>query len=81
MAIESPKEWAETKHHIWLTGHIHSVKETVNESNGVTIYNCPSLALDDEYTSDHGYKSAKRIMGFIISRNKGVEEIHYFYPN
>lgn len=80
MAIEDNR-WSNTNHHIWITGHNHQVKESIIEENGVTIYTCPSLVLNDEYTAGKGYSSKKRVMGFIIDKNNGVEEINYFYPN
>lgn len=80
MAIEDNR-WSNTEYHIWITGHNHQIKENTIEDNGVTIYTCPSLALDDEWTREKGYSSKKRVMGFIIDKNNSVEEINYFYPN
>lgn len=80
MAIEDNR-WSNTEHHIWITGHNHQVKENIIEDNGVTVYTCPSLAFDDEWTREKGYSSKKRVMGFIIDKDNGVEEINYFYPD
>lgn len=81
MAIEEKEKWGKVSNHIWITGHIHNLKESIIEDNGATIFSCPSLALDDEYTNSHGYFSKKRLMGFVLDKDQGLLETNYFYPD
>lgn len=79
MAVEMPDEWASTGNRFWITGHYHSLKETIIESNGVTIFTCPSIAIDDEYTYERGYTSECRVMAFTVNAIHGLTDTHYVY--
>ena len=57
MACERAKDWGETEHRYWYTGHIHT--QTVHEYPGVICESFRTLATKDAYTTAYGYRSGR----------------------
>lgn len=74
MAADRPKEWAESKHRIWLCGHIHH--DTKKEYQGVTVETFRTLAARDAWAASKGYKSGRDMKALILHREFGEIERH-----
>jgi len=57
MAHEAPREWGQTQHRFWITGHLHHVHE--REVGGVHLLQAPSLAHHDEWHHKKGLVMSK----------------------
>lgn len=73
MQLEVPGYWATTENHLWLTGHLHSLK--VESKNGVDVWSIPALTGNDSWTEKKGYKSKKCSMGFIFNEEEGLTDL------
>ena len=78
MACEAPAYWSNTSEHVFITGHLHNVRERTFEENGVTVFTVPTLISNDIWTKSKGYNARKRTMCFIFDRENGLVETHYF---
>lgn len=74
MAADKPKEWGETTHRHWYTGHIHS-KNTM-EFPGVLWESFRTLAPADSYATQYGYRSGRDMVAIIHHREHGEIERH-----
>lgn len=64
MQVEEPIQWAETLVHEFHSGHFHSLKK--EESNGLMIWNLPSITATDVYHHEKGWVGAiQRGMAFV----------------
>ncbi len=57
MATDRPKDWGETKHRMWLTGHIHH--DSRREYPGVVVESFRTLAARDAWHTAAGYRSGR----------------------
>lgn len=71
MAGEAPSMWGNASNRFIFTGHFHTERELPTFGN-VTVYRMPSLAGTDNWHFNHGYKSRKALVCYIIDEVKGV---------
>jgi len=75
MATLAKKDWAETTHHEWLTGHVHhkSKVETLpfREVQGCIMRTLSSLSGTDAYHYENGYISGRSAEGYLYSQSAG----------
>lgn len=55
MATERPADWAATRFHDWMTGHLHRKGILMDEVGGVQMYTMPSLCGRDAWHAAKGY--------------------------
>jgi len=71
IAGERPKAWGDAKWRFIFCGHLHTERDFPVFGN-VTVYRMPSLAGTDNWHHQHGYKSRKALVAYIIDQKKGV---------
>jgi hypothetical protein len=74
MACDRAKDWGETTHRYWYTGHIHQT--TVNELQGVKCESFRTLAAKDAYAAGHGYRAGRDMVAIVHHREHGEIERH-----
>lgn len=74
MAADRPKEWGETKHRLWLCGHIHH--DTKKEIQGVIVETFRTLAARDAWAASKGYRSGRDMKALVIHREFGEVARH-----
>lgn len=57
MTVDRAKDWGETLHRHWLTGHVHHDQK--KELSGCTFESFRTLAAKDAYAASHGYRSER----------------------
>lgn len=70
MATEWPRDWGETRHRKWYTGHIHH--KTVHELRGCTVESLNTLAARDYYAASHAYNSARSMKADVWHCEAGI---------
>ena len=80
MATEVPQMWADTKQHIWLTGHIHHRTLSMREDHGVAVFSLSAMCNPDRWTVKSGFIGATAgCQAFVFDFNQGLTDIKYFY--
>ena len=74
MAAERPKEWGDTKHRYWLTGHIHH--DSMKEYAGCKVESFRTLAARDAYAANSGYLSGQDSKCLVMHAEHGEVERH-----
>lgn len=74
MAADRAKDWGETKHRYWYTGHIHN--KTVTESPGVICESFRTLAAKDAWAAGMGYRAGRDMLCIIHNDEHGEIERH-----
>jgi hypothetical protein len=74
MACDRAKDWGETKHRVWLTGHVHSKR--VTELPGVVCESFRTLAAQDSYAAGHGYRAGRDMCCIVYHSEHGEIERH-----
>jgi hypothetical protein len=74
MAADRAKDWGDTKHRYWYTGHIHS--RTVTESPGVICESFRTLAAKDAWAAGMGYRAGRDMLCIIHHAEHGEVERH-----
>lgn len=74
MACDRSKDWGETKHRYWLTGHIHH--DTLKELRGCTVESFRTLAPADAWHSGQGYRSGRDMKVLVFHREYGQINRH-----
>ena len=69
MACDKPKDWGETQHRYWYTGHIHH--DRAFEDNGVLIESFRTLAPKDAWHSGQGYRSGQDMKMDLLHKEHG----------
>src|SRR5690606_6339643 len=69
MACDRAKDWGETEHRHWLTGHVHH--ESRKEYAGVTVESFGTLAARDAYATNGGWRSARPMQALIFHKTHG----------
>lgn len=69
MACDRAKDWGETEHRHWLTGHVHH--ESRKEYAGVTVESFGTLAARDAYATNGGWRSARPMQAIVYHREAG----------
>lgn len=74
MASDRSKDWGETRHRYWYTGHVHS--QNVTELPGVICESFRTLAAKDSYANGHGYRAGRDMICIVHHREHGEIERH-----
>lgn len=74
MACDRSKDWGETKHRYWYTGHVHH--QAVTELPGVVCESFRTLAARDAWASGHGYRAGRDMRAIVLHRDHGEIERH-----
>lgn len=72
MASDRAKDWGETRHRAWYTGHVHH--RSVKEYRGCTVETFRTLAAKDAYAAHAGYRAGRDMNRIVLHREFG--EIH-----
>jgi hypothetical protein len=59
MAHDRARDWGETLHRYWLTGHVHHEKR--QELRGVVVESLNTLAPADSWNAEQGYRSRRQM--------------------
>ena len=74
MAHDRPKEWGDTKHRVWLVGHVHH--EDRKEYRGCTVEYFRTLAARDAWHQGQGYRAGRDMRLIVLHREHGEIERH-----
>ncbi len=74
MAADRPRDWGETKHRFFYTGHVHH--STVTELPGLVCEAFRTLAARDAYAAGHGYRAGRDMVCIVHHRDHGEIERH-----
>jgi len=74
MACDRAKDWGDTKHRYWYTGHVHH--QSVKEFPGVICESFRTLAAKDAYAAGHGYRAGRDMVCITQHREHGEVERH-----
>lgn len=69
MACDRPKDWGETEHRYWLTGHIHH--DTLKELRGVIVESFRTMAAADAWHRGQGYRSGRDMKVIVMHKDHG----------
>ncbi len=69
MAADRAKDWGESEHRVWLTGHVHH--ESRKEYAGVTVETFGTLAARDAYAYTGGWRSRRDMQSVIFHAEHG----------
>lgn len=69
MAADRARDWGETEHRIWLTGHVHH--ESRKEYAGVTVESFGTLAAKDAYATNGGWRSGRSMQALVFHAEHG----------
>lgn len=69
MACDRARDWGETEHRHWLTGHVHH--EARREYAGVTVESFGTLAAKDAYAANGGWRSGRGMQALIYHTEHG----------
>lgn len=69
MAADRARDWGETKHRMWMTGHVHHEKE--QEFRGCVVRSLNTLAPADSWNAEQGYRSRRQMTRFDLHREHG----------
>lgn len=79
MATDRAKDWGETLHRYWLTGHIHH--ESKKEYPGCTVESFNTLAPGDSYAHAGGWRSRQNMKCLVLHREHGEVARHTVHPD
>lgn len=74
MADEWPREWGETTHRYWYTGHIHT--KQVSEFRGCLVESFRTLAGRDAWHAKMGYRAGRDMVAIVLHKEFGEVERH-----
>lgn len=74
MAADRAKDWGDTKHRYWYTGHVHH--QSVREFPGVVCESFRTLAAKDAYAAGHGYRAGRDMVCITHHIEHGEIERH-----
>lgn len=74
MATDRAKDWGETEHRYFHTGHIHH--DTLKEYPGVKVESFRTLAAKDAYATWNGYRSGQDSKAIVYHKDFGEVERH-----
>lgn len=69
MAADRPKDWGETLHRLWVTGHVHHL--TRKEFPGCVVESFRTLATSDEWHIGMGYRSQQSLCSMTFDKEWG----------
>lgn len=79
MATDRAKDWGETLHRYWWTGHIHH--ESKKEYPGCTVESFNTLAPNDSYATAGGWRSRQNMKAIVLHREHGEVARHTVHPS
>jgi hypothetical protein len=71
MATDRPKDWGETRHRYWYTGHVHH--DSLKEYHGCTVETFRTLAAKDAWHSAKGYRSLRDMKCDVLHKEHGKQ--------
>ena len=74
MSADRAKDWGDTEHRYWLTGHIHH--DSKKEFPGCTVESFPTLAAKDAYATYGGWRSSRDTKCIVYHKDHGEIERH-----
>jgi hypothetical protein len=74
MATDKPNDWGETRYRYWFTGHIHH--HSSDEFGGVVVESFRTLAPQDAWHTQQGYKSGRDMKSILFHKDFGEIERH-----
>ncbi len=77
MAMDRAKDWGDTIHRYWHTGHIHHKTLKGKEENGCYVESFRTLIPGDSHSHDHGYRSMSDATAIIYHKEFGEITRHY----
>lgn len=78
MATDRPRDWGETQHRVWFTGHRHS--RQVIERGGCLVEVMRVLPPTDAYAAGHGYRSQREMHAIVYHAEHGERIRHTYRP-
>lgn len=82
-ATEYPGIWGATKERVCFTGHLHHQKKEVtspvDDKDGMTIYQQPTIKPNDYYEIKNGYVTSKKMIQLYSFDEKHITKIHHLY--
>jgi hypothetical protein len=69
MAATWPKEWGDTTHRVWFTGHVHH--KSVQEFRGCSVETLSVLPPSDAFAARSGYKSERAMIALVLHKEFG----------
>ncbi len=78
MAADMPREWGETEHRYWWTGHIHH--HSAKDFEKVSVESFRVLPPADAYAHQKGYRSKRDMKAIVIHREFGEVARHTVTP-
>jgi hypothetical protein len=69
MAADRAKDWGETEHRYWYTGHIHH--DTLKEYPGCIVESFRAIAAKDAWHHAAGYRSGRDVKCDVLHRERG----------
>jgi hypothetical protein len=70
MAADRPKDWGDTEHRHFLCGHVHHTKQ--QEFRGCFVESFNTLAPNDAWHTQSGYRSKRQIQRLDFHRDNGI---------
>lgn len=69
MATDRAKDWGETEHRYWYTGHVHHA--AFREFPGVSVESFGTLAAKDAYAANGGWRSRRSMTAIVLDKQHG----------
>lgn len=76
MAADRYKDWGETEHRYWLTGHIHKSSVYKDELGGCSVESFRTLAAKDSFATYGGWRSGRNTQSIVYHKDLGEIERH-----
>lgn len=84
MAADRPKDWGETRHRYWWTGHIHHSKTqaatSAEDHSGCVVESFRIIAPPDAWASQQGYRPLRDMKAIVLHRRHGEVARHTVNP-
>ncbi len=82
-ATEFPEIWGTSSERVCFTGHLHHQKKEVtapvDDKDGMTIYQQPTIKPNDYYEIKNGYVTSKKMIQLYSYDEKHITKIHHLY--
>lgn len=78
MATDRARDWGETEHRTWYTGHIHH--ESKKEYPGCVVESFNTLAPGDSYAHAGGWRSRQNMKCIVLHKEHGEVARHMVHP-
>ena len=78
MAADRAEMWGASKFRYWLTGHIHN--QQIKEFAGCTVESFNTLAPNDAYAANGGWRSRQNMKAIILHKEFGEVARHTVCP-